>query len=1115
MYQRKRTKQLAGMTHQRVSFGVQDDFNVVKSREMDIDTHGNTRVIHRSPGKRNAVWIKGTEWEVEDRADYALDPGSEWYDIAVHGDVFGGEEESKLGKRKRAPKTQRSRRPNIYWKENYRHLFLSELLRGAGRGDARGQETCSVCHGPPLETVMEDDELGTRLYRCRDCVLGDLRWNGDYFERATLKELGLTYQLNHQSLYCPKPLDCHTQLRILHTNGIHDVSLKFCGCGNQIPQYQQLLRRGFYPATVHDGRIKTAATFQYLELLSLQTLTTKSGTYDFYRALEKLTDGAGIMHLRSRYRPLRLMIRQWKHLKLIIRSGYAHSSDPVTDETLPEGCLTIKCPSCPHPGINLAPGWKADQENMRKFMYMVSICLDANFRLKLQLVSSYSRDPPLTNGAGYFMERKKYLEWTTQTGQSDEISSCIPLNALAKQNTKFSKGLRYTGVGGACCARTDMVLALGNLTKGERYSNMDAVFARAMQAFLGLLYLLAWPGDDESKIDNTLMTVFPAIGKLHEPGHRQDGQHKQFSLNYIKGAGFTDGEGMERIWGVHNALSNCTKTMGPGARQDTLEASFDFWNFLKYISMGEHLRVRYRDAVGDRNKQKVAHEGLTANLPKELVERWTKLVESWEDAPFPKADVENPFEVKEEFMGQEEALKELEIEEKERLRNGGVKYNDISAAGMVKIALDIQDTQAKLLEDIGNGNQKTLNQLAKTADRRNALRRRIDGYEKLQGVYMPGLVQYLENANLTHSPDDTPPEKTKLWLPSELPPDTLSNICVPGLCSAEAKLQYARCFDSLDGLRHTLRVKSRMMLFKNTNVRGQRDSGRSREVINRVVARARLFTSRYRVAREAYLTLQGPGDWETSLRILHNADVRSLRDPALVKVGPGRLGTNEEDESAAAELDPVVSQVTSELNEDDLIPPDRTEWEHRTIHGTGETRKEVSWIWVVPSKIRLEDGADENENECLRSEWCKSFARVRRASEEVEMVREEMRRTAVFLEWRAAQWEDAITRVASVKGSTREGMIAYARKQAWIQRELLRQFIHRWQHPLEEETRPEAKQTNKEQQGTEKVYDDEEEVDEEGESGNKSDGEGDFLAIGRYSEDEEEEAEDEEAEDEW
>ncbi|KAK7022854.1 hypothetical protein VNI00_016900 [Paramarasmius palmivorus] len=1057
-----------GFSRTRVTSGYEDDYNVVKTRELDIDVRGRQRVTYESTESGSKGWDRAKEWVVEDRDDFALDPTGEWYDEVVSNSIFEegmqAKGEADQTKKRKKPKSEQARRPNIYWKTNYRSSFLRELLRAKGRGDARGQMACSECN----ETPQDDTKGEEGMLRCQECFLGDLlcrsccvrrhevlpfhvveRWNGEFFEVVSLKSLGLVVQLNHQSLRCVRPTDCHVQMRVLHTNGIHDVAIKFCGCNNQIPHYQQLLRRGLYPATVREHRIKTCATFQLLEALTLQSLTTKSGTYDFYRALERMSDAAGLNEIESRYKSLRMMIRQWKHLKLVIRSGYAHDPEPVTDEKLPEGCLTMKCPSCPHIGINLPDSWE-DAASARKFLHMLCLCLDANFRLKSQLVSSHSRDPALSGNAGYMIGLMPYKEWTSEKGDADEISSCVSFNAIAKQNTKFSKGLRYTGVGGACCGRTDMVLAIANLTKGERYSVMDAVFCRAIKPFLGLLWFLRmqkWPGNEDTKIDQKHTTVIPAIGKLHEPGHHQDKQHKQFSLNLVRGAGHVDGEGMERIWGIHNALSNCTKTMGPGARQDTLESAFDFWNFLKYIAMGATLRTRYRDAVGERNKQRVAHDGLSDNLPAELVEKWTQMVDEWEQASYPKKQAANPFAVEGEFLSQREALTELDVEEEERVRRGGVRFHETGPAGLVVLALDIQDTQAKILEEMTR-KDRTFTQTRKLTERRNALHKRIVAYEKLRSIYMPGLYQYLEETNQSHTPEDSMPELTKLWLPSDLPPDKVNKVALPELRAAEAKLQLARCYDALDGLRHTLRVKSRMMLFKNKNVRGQRDSGKSREVINRVVARAKTFVAKYRRARLAYHALAGPGDWEKTIRVLHNSDVRSMRDPALVKVGKGRQGTNEEEECAEAEVEPIAPSSPAQEGELDLIHPDRTEWEHRTVHGTGDTRKEISWIWTVQWRIQLEDGADENDNECLRAEWCKSLARVKRASEEVELVKEEMNRTAMFLDWRAREWEATIDKVSSVQGSLKEGMVAYAKKQAWIQRELRHSFIEKWKLPL-------------------------------------------------------------------
>ncbi|KAE9387702.1 hypothetical protein BT96DRAFT_837331, partial [Gymnopus androsaceus JB14] len=151
------------------------------------------------------------------------------------------------------------------------------------------------------------------------------------------------------------------------------------------------------------------------------------------------------------------------------------------------------------------------------------------------------------------------------------ISTCVGFAALAKAATKYSRGLRYTGVSAVSCARTDMITAVGNLKKGERYGNMDYTFAIALHKFVDvddilISYNIAcqwfinlesgmakfWP--QEIKPSPTF-TAKPAIPKFHEPAHGQD-EHEEYSLNIIPGVGSTDGEGLERIWASHNPLAN-------------------------------------------------------------------------------------------------------------------------------------------------------------------------------------------------------------------------------------------------------------------------------------------------------------------------------------------------------------------------------------------------------------------------------------------------------------------------------------------------------------------------------------------------------------------------------
>lgn len=81
------------------------------------------------------------------------------------------------------------------------------------------------------------------------------------------------------------------------------------------------------------------------------------------------------------------------------------------------------------------------------------------------------------------------------------------------------------------------------------------------------------------------------IPKLHIYGHQLLCQLK-FSLNWLRGAGRTDGEGIERPWAHLGPIATSTHDMGPGARHDTMNDHFGHWNWGKLIGLGGlHHRV--------------------------------------------------------------------------------------------------------------------------------------------------------------------------------------------------------------------------------------------------------------------------------------------------------------------------------------------------------------------------------------------------------------------------------------------------------------------------------------------------------------------------------------------
>ncbi|KAG6905120.1 hypothetical protein DXG01_004759, partial [Tephrocybe rancida] len=172
-------------------------------------------------------------------------------------------------------------------------------------------------------------------------------------------------------------------------------------------------------------------------------------------------------------------------------------------------------------------------------LYQAVVFMDANFCLKNQLISNFSQDPGLGIGWAYMVSRPVYEKYVLSQATTQDISTCVGFSALAKANTKFSKGLHYTGVGAITCGQSEMFLPCGvaNLQKGESY---DITCQWIINLFN---HMKDWPEDH--KIPEAT-EIRPALPKMHETAHART-KHKHLSLHYLKGVGLTDGESPEHI----------------------------------------------------------------------------------------------------------------------------------------------------------------------------------------------------------------------------------------------------------------------------------------------------------------------------------------------------------------------------------------------------------------------------------------------------------------------------------------------------------------------------------------------------------------------------------------
>lgn len=91
--------------------------------------------------------------------------------------------------------------------------------------------------------------------------------------------------------------------------------------------------------------------------------------------------------------------------------------------------------------------------------------------------------------------------------------------------------------------------------------------------------------------------------------------------------------------------------------------------------------------------------------------------------------------------------------------------------------------------------------------------------------------------------------------------------------------------------------------------------------------------------------------------------------------------------------------------------------------------------------------ADRSHFAALRIEWAKSRARSMRWNEEELLLKEEMRRVGVTLEWKANWWESRQDGWSTLDGPVKEGVRAYALEQAGVYRSIAKAFRAMWEKP--------------------------------------------------------------------
>ncbi|KAJ7236985.1 hypothetical protein C8J57DRAFT_1529783 [Mycena rebaudengoi] len=661
--------------------------------------------------------------------------------------------------------------------------------------DSLEDPTCACCEAKntpagPSRGDAENAAVAVRLFRCEDCgvflqclnwvisrhrtaPLHMLRkWDGEMWTEVTLAGLGLVYQLGHGGFRCPFLEDVTRSMVVMSMNGVHSVQFWYCDCdwSRRKNNLQQLGDNTWHPATTIDP--VTCATFKALESFRLMNVVGNTNVHDYVGMLERLTDPTMMSSVLDRYKVFGRMSRQWAFLKRAKRSARAFYSDGLVNTKAGE--LAVLWWPCPHNKKNLPEGWE-DVAPEWRFLYILLLALDANFRLKNRIQVNEHQDHSLGSGWGYFVERKAYRRHLKNYVAENDVSTCIAFAALLQKETRIMTGLRVLGVGGCVCAHHGVVQpqGMGDLQKGERYANMDWIFLCAIVQVSVLMLVISYDIACQWKVH-----LWEWAAKIAATsGETVD--LAQFVIEFrlpVWHAAVHE----ESYVGIAKSVG-----VGDGARHDSLEDKIDYLNWEKNIHQGDSLARKLIVSIAERDRQIDAFEHVDKSLSSKLRKEWQGKIDAWlADKTQP-----NPY-----------CLKDG--------RKGGPTE--------VQVRLDLRNDEAA--ENTGvaaRGNAEG----DSTQERRIAFMPKLRTFRNLQLVHMSGVAALIAEEEEQRDVEVSPPKVEHIKL----------------LPDKEVCLRSAQCKDALDMVRSRLHAKRHLTIWRNANSAGQRAATQSSTLIGQAL----------------------------------------------------------------------------------------------------------------------------------------------------------------------------------------------------------------------------------------------------------------------------------------
>lgn len=296
--------------------------------------------------------------------------------------------------------------------------LLDQLLAGDDRNEMVEEDDEDEVHD--TEADVQDAETGTQGFE-------DYMQPGDAWTGLN------TLWANTQTPDTPSRDGLNNQyVRVVHTNGIHHISLVGCTCRTHDEIITDLIYAQMVPTSF--SRIRTLFTTFVLDRFRSCNLEMKSSAYQFYQMLRRITNPMNPFRVTNLYHELRRLSRLWRWVKKLRWAGYGQKTGQHSE---PEpGGLANFCPACPQIGINVADTWSDDPN---RWVFRRVMTADGNFKADHVRQKTPADDIWLYDGLGMTARRREYSSFLEHAAERKTVGNIYLVHKSGLANSYYRK----------------------------------------------------------------------------------------------------------------------------------------------------------------------------------------------------------------------------------------------------------------------------------------------------------------------------------------------------------------------------------------------------------------------------------------------------------------------------------------------------------------------------------------------------------------------------------------------------------------------------------------------------------------------------------------------------